>query len=300
MCSSPKTHPSNGISEPTHSEIQTNEDNGITYWRKGEPIQNFGDFLTTLFVSDLFADVIGSFCSVHLIGSTICNYVINQDLRNCDTLAQPHVAFWGCGMREERKLYPRFQSKCRFLGVRGPLTRRLLDLPETTAIGDPAFLVPLLYQPAIIPELASKVICIPHFYDSASDETLLHMTMAEHVVSPRIPCERLALLRMIDIIAGASFILAGSLHAAIVACAFGRPFAFFDSGLVDIPFKWRDFAFSVNVPTAFVRNIDEGRLAYRHLLEKPLRKPRLAPMLECAPFKLKPGMILKAEAYDAG
>jgi hypothetical protein len=40
----------------------------------------------------------------------------------------------------------------------------------------------------------------------------------------------MGLSRLIDKIASASLVLAGSLHSAVVACAYGVPFAFYNSG----------------------------------------------------------------------
>ena len=47
------------------------------------------------------------------------------------------------------------------------------------------------------------------------------------------------MLDTIAAIVAAEFVLAGALHAAVVACAYDVPFAYYDSGDIDLPFKCR-------------------------------------------------------------
>ena len=270
----------------------------IAYWTKDDEVQNFGDALTTLIITDVVQEMVGTFHAVHLIGSTICDYIVERDMERWSAMSDPLIAFWGCGMRDARKLDANVYAACRFFGVRGPLTRKSLGLPENTPIGDPALIIPILYQPMRIPELVGKTLCIPHFEDSTSEGELLRITGADVHVSPRIGCRRQSLLHMIDVLASASFVLTGSLHCAVVACALGTPFAFFDIGHVDMPFKWLDFAASIHVPAIFARDISEGRLAYESFLKDRIRRPRLTPLLQCAPFVLRRGLIEKAIEYD--
>jgi hypothetical protein len=103
---------------------------------------------------------------------------------------------------------------------------------------------------------------------------------------------------MLDKIASASFVLTGALHAAIIACAYGRPFAFWDNGHVDIPFKWWDFASSVNILCVFVRNVNEGRRSYRDAITPRMRIPSLSPILEACPFFIRPSALLRALCHD--
>jgi hypothetical protein len=107
------------------------------------------------------------------------------------------------------------------------------------------------------------------------------------------------LLDVIDAIAAAKFVLAGALHAAIIACAYRRPFAYYDSGAIDLPFKWLDFSASIDTPTAFVRTVKEGWRAWEWLIAPALRRPKLAPILAVFPGEVQPGLLSQAQAWDA-
>ncbi|GJD56738.1 hypothetical protein [Methylobacterium dankookense] len=92
--------------------------------------------------------------------------------------------------------------------------------------------------------------------------------------------------------------LAGSLHAAIVACAYDVPFGYLDTGFVDIPFKWRDFSALVGIGTSFCDCVADARAIYEQVNRPRLRKPPLLPMLAVAPFSVRLEMLLKAYHYD--
>src|ERR1700694_4429817 len=105
-----------------------NSDFRITYWLKGQPIQNFGDMLSeTLFDGltrrNLFnwihGRMIGDYDVVHLIGSCISNWHITKDLEYVRGTGGQRIAFWGCGLRNNEPLRPDLIAHCAFLGVRG-------------------------------------------------------------------------------------------------------------------------------------------------------------------------------------
>jgi hypothetical protein len=107
-----------------------------------------------------------------------------------------------------------------------------------------------------------------------------------------------SLREILDKIAGASFVLSGSLHGAIIACAYNRPFAFWDSGMIDIPFKWDDFSASVGIPSVFVKNVEEAVAVYEMQLKPKIKKPPLTPILDACPFAIKPSKLVLAMAAD--
>jgi polysaccharide pyruvyl transferase WcaK-like protein len=68
---------------------------------------------------------------------------------------------------------------------------------------------------------------------------------------------------MVREISGADFILAGAMHAAIVAHAYGVPFALFAYSYVDCPPKWYDWADSVGIKdVSYVSDIEAGKKWY--------------------------------------
>jgi hypothetical protein len=102
----------------------------------------------------------------------------------------------------------------------------------------------------------------------------------------------------INDIATAQFVLAGSLHAAVIACAYGVPFAFWDTGHLDLPFKWRDLAASLNIPVCFVSNLRDGERVYDVFIKGRVKKPLLSPILANAPYGIKPEFIERAARLD--
>jgi hypothetical protein len=141
------------------------------------------------------------------------------------------------------------------------------------------------------------MVCMPHTQDQKSCDEMLEISGADVLIHPRVSATETALRELLDKIASAGFLLTGSLHGAILACAFKRPFAFWDNGHVDIPFKWRDFAASINMPPIFVRNITEGIAFYDSVAEK-IAVPRLTAILDVCPFVARPSALLRAMAYD--
>jgi hypothetical protein len=270
----------------------------VTFWLQGRPVQNFGDFLTELLLSRVPAPGTLPYPRLRLIGSVISEPLIRADLRAAGASPDARAGYWGCGQRDEHVIDARLRARCRFHGMRGPLTRSRLDLPEDTVIGDPALLLPLLHAPRPIPKLAGRTICVPHFHDRSADRVILEQSRADFVIRPNIPATADALSEMIDAIASAEFVLAGALHAAIVACAYRRPFAYYIENYIDLPFKWLDFSGSVNIPAVFARNVEEGERAWAALLAPALHRPKLAPILTAFPGTVQPGLLETARSWD--
>lgn len=260
----------------------------IAYWTKGGEKANFGDVLTELLVSDLFVKPRVHADRYHIIGSVLWDRVVQQDAEELGT-ERPAICFWACGVRDPDST-SRIASDplINVLGARGPLTVRALGMPADTPIGDPGLLLPLLHPAPIFS--SPRIICVPHAYDERSDAEVLAISGAAAVVRPWIAPTRGALHTILDQIASADFVLAGALHAAIAAAAYRRPFAFWDGGLVDVPFKWQDFAASIGMECIFARNVSEGWEAHE-LTTKQLRFPPLDVLLACCPFSVEPRIL---------
>lgn len=270
----------------------------INYFVKGAPKQNFGDFLAPILAKELMLHPRTEADIYRLVGSIIDTDWILRDLRHTIGSQSGHVVFWCCGMRTSVALDPKVQAMCTFFGARGPLTRDRLGLPGNTVLGDPGLLAPLFHSPAMVPGFDGRTICIPHIHDAKQDSELLDLSGADLVLRPEIAATEHALRRILDQISSASFVLTGALHGAIIACAYGRPFAFWDNGHVDIPFKWQDFARSANIPCRFVETVAEGKQVYREEIAPRLQLPPLSPILEICPFFVRPSMLLRALSHD--
>ena len=204
--------------------------------------------------------------------------------------------FWGCGARDERGLSEAVLARVEIPSVRGPLTRSALRLGHAVPIGDPALLLPTLHTPA--PQAPGAALLVPHFHDRRDDEELLSLSGAQALLRPNLPNRREALLDMVDAIAGARFVLAASLHAAITACAYGVPFAFWDSGAIDLPFKWRDFSASIGIPCAFHTRLADAEAWYAREAASAISIPVLWPMLAAAPLPARPAILLAVIRRD--
>ncbi|MCP1538095.1 glycosyltransferase [Methylorubrum extorquens] len=276
------------------------KDRNIIYWRQNEvgTIQNFGDYLSEIIAQYIVAGPIAKATTYRIVGSCIANWLIKDDLAATDDREQASIAFWCCGVRDEVPLDPEVRNRCSFFGVRGPLSRDILELPSDTVLGDTGLLIPLIYNARRSKRTAGRTVCIPHINDTKSERHLQQLSMADEIVFPNISASEDETWSVIDDIASASFVLCGALHAAVISYAYRVPFAFWDNGHVDLPLKWRDFAASIGIPCVFVRSIEEGQRAYESMIAPNIRQLSLTPILATAPFKIRPDIINRAYVYD--
>ncbi len=270
----------------------------VRYWMKGEGVQNFGDFLSDYLLRHLFFTQPSQGRDLRIIGSCIDDWYVPQpsDVGAASGLGP---IFWGCGLRQEDGLSPDRRASVEILAVRGPLTRSALRLGSSVPIGDPALLLPALHRPTDLSRRdACPALIVPHFHEKRSDAELLARTGCSAVLRPNIPNDLTAISEFIDQIANADFALCGAMHAAIVAAVYGRPFAFWDSGDVDLPFKWYDFAASIGIPCAFQPDLAAARPHYEAVIAPAIRIPVLWPLLVAAPLPVRPDAFMRVVAMD--
>ncbi len=269
----------------------------VRYWPGVGNRQNFGDFLTEFLLEELFLPLAVRCEGVHLIGSVIDD-IFFPPRREGVPLLDDRLVFWGCGMRSENGLSNENLARSEIFAVRGPLTRSALRLGEAIPVGDSAFLVPALYDPQRDPSTSGRSVAVPHILDQRSDAELLASSGCDVVVRPSLPKSKQALRRFIDQIASAEFVLANALHAAIIAAAYRRPFAFWDSGYLDLPFKWADLAASIAIENVFARDLEAGRALHRERIQPRVQLPRLWPLLATAPLAVRPEAALKVLRHE--
>jgi hypothetical protein len=91
----------------------------------------------------------------------------------------------------------------------------------------------------------------------------------------------------VECIAGADFVLTVSLNGAILAQAYGVPWAAYDDGYIDAPPKWYDWAAYLGVNLEFVTNLAQGeRWWARSGCHGGVRD--LAPLLAAFPYPAIP------------
>ena len=272
-------------------------DQDIKYWMQDKGIQNFGDFLSEYFLQHLFFVQPQTGEEIRIVGSCLDDMFVTVADPGTLHAGRPQV-FWGCGLREAGGLSTERQDLVEILAVRGPLTRSELRLGNGVPIGDPGLLLPALYKTARLARPTSTALLIPHFHESRTDAELLALTGCDEVLRPNIRNDLTAVEDFIDRVVRADFVLAGALHGAIAAAAYERKFAFWDSGSIDLPFKWNDFAASLNIPCVFHTLVEAARAHYDIEIAPALRLPVLWPLLVAAPLPVRPDAFLSVLDID--
>ena len=277
----------------------------MVYWLKGQSTQNFGDYLSEYFQAHLFYGEGISAPNVRLIGSCIDDGLIDDPSPKEPTQGaigrseqQAKVIFWGSGLRRPDGLSRLNLSRVEILSVRGPLTRSALRLGGMVPIGEPGLLLPTLYEPQPASATRGASVIVPHFHDQRSDEELLTVTGCDVVLRPNIPSHLESIEHFIDQVVAAKFVLTGSLHAAVAAAAYHRPFAFWDSGNIDLPFKWQDFAASLSIPCEFFLDAKSAQRHYESAIRKAIKLPALWPILTVAPYPVRASVLARVIRLD--
>ena len=271
----------------------------LRWWRRGDNRQNFGDILTVVLYKELCQTLSVDAQAIHLVGSVISEGWVKKGLADGPPGFQRQVVFWCCGCQDPKRPSDAALSFAQIRGVRGPLTRQVLGLPESTVLGDTGLLAPVIHQPSPHSTTTGKYACIPHMSDPLPDWHLRQLSGADIVIRPVVENSLSSLRHLLDQIASARFVLAGSLHAAILAFAYGVPFAYFDSGFVSMPFKWRDFSASIDTGTHFVDNVSDGENVYNNVIAPRMRGPLILPILKVAPFVVRPERLMLAAKLDS-
>lgn len=206
---------------------------GIYEWMPSDSYHNFGDFLMWIIGENIFtadewerlkSDKDHSYI---LIGSALCDYVLNKII---DAGYTPVMI--GCGYRGE-KISPHLLNKSIIIGCRGDKTRNslLTSGVKTDKIGDTALILPLLIDGSTLNSRQSLL--IPHICDGNRHLYNEKDIGCDKIIQPEITSKEEA-ITMIKAISSAEFVLAGALHAAIIAFAYKTPFAFFKALMLRI------------------------------------------------------------------
>ena len=234
----------------------------IYEWKLDGEVRNFGDALYELLLPpDIKRSWEEDVFKLHFpIGSVICNEVIRESLeQGFDPV------FHNCGWRGE-EILPELAAQCVFYGARGPHTQAALARAgvEVEITKDPAYDLP---QSVVAGEPNGLAICVRHIKDP-SDYTpnTIFEYKVDALFSPVVQ-DTNDLIEFIEKISGARFVLAGAMHAAIVAHAYGVPFALLGGEYIDCPPKWADWLASVGLgEPVWVDNIVEGREWYNNVV----------------------------------
>lgn len=281
------------------------------YWCEQALIGNLGDALAPLILQGLGYDLVTQTDSraaplnqgrcLLVIGSLLTEYDLRQ-------IAGP-VEVWGCGWKGICPP-PHLLASLQIYAVRGPHTVAGLHLPPATPLGDPALLLPHLTNLSMAPH--HRAVLVPHYHQARlmSVHQRRRLTGCQEVVSPlviqrhgigrpgwhrqarslgkawlRLGVRPSTAWHAVERIAGAGFVLTGSLHGAILAQAYGVPWAAYDDGYIDAPPKWLDWAAYLGIRLQFVTTVADGQQWWQTEGRRG-RVRDLAPLLAAFPYPL--------------
>lgn len=251
--------------------LKTEKTCNLVYWTKGEKVKNLGDYLGEIFLEAAGIKVSDKGSPAYFsIGTLISSYWWER--------VGGKKIIWGsasCGFD-----LPQLTSDDEILAVRGPMSREWLGLPEDTALGDPALLLPRVYKPV---DMGCGPTLVENFHNEVSiPATKLNMIKK---ISMKIKDDNWKFV--VDRIFSAEFVLANSLHSAIIAHAYGRPWAFYSGGKdIPMPLRWKDWFCLIGIP-------EEEQKPVGGLLEaaswwdknsKSMREINLAPLVDRCPW----------------
>ena len=199
----------------------------------------------------------------------------------------------------------KYGVKAIYKAVRGPMTQKFLNLGEEIVCGDPALLLPLIY-PVQRDGVSNGVLYLRHHWNIRPNSRFENAAMpgVDRIVNMEI--SESSWFDVLALIANAKFILTGSLHGAVVAHAYGVPWAFClpHGDVTNLPFKWYDWyaylglVFSRN---DIVKNIEEGNRWWAENKSRMLYRS-LTPLIKCFPYPVRNGrikeLVERAEHYD--
>lgn len=204
----------------------------IIYWKSA--IKNFGDELNADFYTRALNLNLEDFrANEAILGvGSILDY---------DTTNYPKVHVLGSGSGFESLTLKNIVNY-KFWFVRGPLTAKVMGLEKNIAIGDPAILVPKIYNLNFSSVEKKGALFIPHYYSAMNGNW--GAACASVGIRYRTPMTRLG--DICEDIAASELVITESLHGAILADTYRVPWILVATPpIARSPFKWHDWAASI-------------------------------------------------------
>lgn len=249
---------------------------------------NFGDDLSYYLIKELTGKKIFNYHNLFFRRkheNILCIGSIINDWSNVQAI------IWGSGiMYEDREI--REKPKC-VRAVRGPLSRELLlkqgiECPEI--YGDPALLLPMIYEPKV--SKIYKYGIIPHINDY---DNIIVEKLAKHIGSCRIisMSEYDKWQDKIDEICECECIISSSLHGLIISDAYKIPNVWvkFSDRILGDKFKYLDYFASVgknDMAPIRIESVDSFCLIEKAKLNYSFPVIDIKGLLRVAPFELLP------------
>lgn len=200
----------------------------------GSRLNNFGDLLGPIIASR----VLGR-SAVRVETSAVRSERVLLSVGSILHFARNDDVVWGSGRNGRNPVSQYSFERLDVRAVRGPLTQEFLErqfgISVPAVYGDPALLTPVLF-PEIRSEDCAGVVIVPNFSDlRAVKSEVRRAHLPVQVLSPTGDP-----FRIVRQIANASFVAGSSLHAIVIADAYGVPARLVRSQTED-PFKYSDY-----------------------------------------------------------
>jgi hypothetical protein len=182
------------------------------------------------------------------IGSTVSDRIVADRHARC--------VVWGSGWRGEQ-VSDATRDLLDVRAVRGPHTAAALGVTGQVPMGDPALLLPRIIDANAhrsSSRSSGRAILVPHIsHISGAPEVGCDQTVTVGVRQAGLTGRFTTtdMVRRVRTIANAGFVLTGALHAAIIAQAYGVPWAPWRGPDVDCPAKWDDWAAYLGIELQF-------------------------------------------------
>lgn len=280
------------------------------FWSDEELLKNLGDALAPLVLAGMGYQYARYYKHDNEVANPgRCIFAIGSMIEDAffDLVKYP-VDIWGCGW-QGGQFSEANSDRATFHAVRGPVSAKKLGLPADIPMGDPALLLPRFFPRKF--KQHGKRVLVPHFrtvFEKTRKDWLVQ-TGCDDVVSMQVigsPKEWVnkgfpiakkvieiqsktkisiyGVMKTICSIAGASFVLSASLHGAILAQAFGVPWALFNDGYApSCLVKYEDWTDFLHLNLDFASNIQEAEKWWNES-GKNQKMPTLKPLLHSFPY----------------
>jgi succinoglycan biosynthesis protein ExoV len=203
-----------------------------------DPIGNFGDDLNSWLWSQLFPYPITDAFDADTLFIGIGS-LLNHKIPAMPPKKKVFGSGYGYGTP------PQINDQWEFYCVRGPLTAKVLNLPEQAAISDGALLIREVVKPA--GQTRYPVSFMPHHQTSKYDDwRTICNDLAIQYIDPADPVEK-----TVEVIRNSSMVVTEAMHGAIVADALRVPWIPVRTRKRILDFKWQDWLGSLQMDHGF-------------------------------------------------
>jgi succinoglycan biosynthesis protein ExoV len=212
----------------------------LFYYQRRDRVPNFGDELNQWLWQQLLPDVFDDDASTVFVGiGTLLNHYLPARVGNAR-----RVILFSTGAGYEQPLN-RIPDHWQIYCVRGPLTAKLLRLPDKLAMADGAILLRQIWFPDSSIK-TTKFGFMPHIHHAISSGEIWRSNceiLGFRYVDPRWPME--AVLKAIS---ETEVLITEAMHGAIAADALRVPWIPVITSPRILQFKWRDWCASMHLP----------------------------------------------------